>query len=891
MRFSVVWAVLRRDFVGYFTSLTGYVFITLFIGMCSFLQFWQDEFFHNNLANLSTLNVLFPVLLLFIVPAITMSAWADERRQGVDELLLTLPVSDLELVAGKYLGALGIYTVSLGFSLTLLGFLSWLGRPDAGLIFANYYAFWLLGAALLAIGMVGSVLTDNLTVGFILGAALCAVPVFLDRVGQLLGNLPLVGKLLGRWCTELGASPRFEEMTRGVVPASGVLYFLVVTGVFFYINLVLVGRRRWRVPMFGLHLAARASAALIAGISLVILMGRTNLRADCTAEGLHSLTKTTKEIILQIDPQNPVLIQAYVSKTVPRNYVETRENLLNLLREYAAIGGERVRLNVIETEKFSDQAREAEERFQIRPVQLTQESGGRSETIDVFLGIAVTCGADEVVTPFFFRGLPIEYELSRSVRTVSRPVKAGAEGEKSNRLKVGVLDNDVKPFGGFDFQTMGSQPQWEFIEELRRQYQVVQVPVAGPYPPDLALLIVIQPSSLTQPQMQSLTKWIHDQKPTLLLDDPFPRSFAGSPPSEKQKGGSKNPFQQGAPPPEEKGNFGEVMMLCGIRWDTAEVAWDMYNPHPEYSWLDPEFVFTGAGNGAKDAFNPNELTTAGLQEVLTIFPGCIEARGTPGANFIPLLTTGKNSGTLLYEDILEKTFFGQRFKADRKHVAGTRELTLAARASGSVNVIFIADVDFISQAFFDMRRENRESLELDNVTFFLNCVDQLAGDESFIELRKRRRKHRTLERLEAKERIYDEQRLKDVKEATEAAEKKLKDANDRLKEGVEEINKRTDLDPELKRVMMEQKRQVEQKRVDEETKKIDDEKGRAIDMSKARSSTEIKKIQDSVRLLSTLLPPIPPLLIGLIIFFVRIGKERGLARGDRWVGGGKEPQP
>ena len=898
MRFRVIWAVLRRDFTGYFTSLTGYVFITLFIGMCSFLQFWQDDFFKNNLANLATLNELYPVLMLFIVPAITMSAWADERRQGVDELLLTLPITDFELVAGKYLGALSIYTVSLGFSLTLLGFLSWLGRPDAGLIFANYYAYWLLGAALLAIGMVGSVLTDNLTVGFILGSVLCAVPIFIERAGRLLGGV------LEKWFEVLGATPKFEEMTRGVVPISAVLYFLVVAGVFFYINLVLVGRRRWPPQSFRIgpgfefrtysaHLGLRATAALIAGISLVTLVGRAHLRADCTAEGLHSLSKTTRDIVEKIDPANPVFIQAFVSRKVPRSYVETRENLLNLLREYAALGGERIRINIVEAEKYTDSAREAEDRFGIRPIQLTQESGGRSETTDVFLGVAVTCGADEVVTPFFFRGLPIEYELTRSIRVASRPVKSGAAGAKGNRLKVGILETDLKPFGGFDINTMQSQPAWELVEELKRQYEVVNVPAGGgpmgapptPYPDDLAVLIVLQPSSLTEPQMHQLLLYIKSNKPVLLLDDPMPWSYQGSPASEKQKGGNRNPFNQGGQQPEAKGNVNELMMLCGLRWDTAEIAWDTYNPHPDYATLDPEFIFTGSGSGAKAAFNANELTTAGLQEIVSIFPGCVEPRGTPGVNYIPLLSTGKNSGVLRFDEIMERNFMGSRMKPDRRHVPGGRELTLAARCSGMVNVIFVADVDFISQAFFNIRRENRETLELDNVTFFLNCVDQLSGDESFIELRKRRRKHRTLERLESKERVFDEQRLKDVKEASDAAEKKLKDANDRLKEAVAEIDKRTDLDDETKRQMMDMKRRAEQTRVDEESKRIQDEKGRAIEKGRAWANSEIKKIQDRIRWMSTLLPPIPPLLIGLVVFFVRAARERGMARGDRWVGG------
>jgi ABC-2 type transport system permease protein len=189
--FKVVSAIFRKDMRTYLGNPTGYVFITLFIMATGAAAFLQEEFFARNLADLASLNVMMPAILMFFVPAITMNAWADERRSGTDELLLTLPVRDGEVVLGKYLGVLGMYTLSLALTaVAQLGVLAFLGEPDKGLMFSTFAGYWLMGALFASIGLVGSMLTLNTTVAFILGGLGCAGLVFT-------GTLPWASGLLG----------------------------------------------------------------------------------------------------------------------------------------------------------------------------------------------------------------------------------------------------------------------------------------------------------------------------------------------------------------------------------------------------------------------------------------------------------------------------------------------------------------------------------------------------------------------------------------------------------------------------------------------------------------------------------------------------------------------
>ncbi len=865
-------AILLRELTSYFSSPTGYVFITLFVFLSAVAAFWQQSFFASNLANLDPLNRVIPYLLVFLIPAISMSMWAEEKRNGTDELLLTLPAKDVEIVAGKYLAALAIYTVALLFSLSHVMVLMWLGSPDLGLMLSTYLGYWLVGAALLSLGMLASVLTSNLTVAFILGAVFCAIPVFISHAGVI------VSGRVQRLVEELSFVEQFRDLSSGVVSLSAVLYFVLFTLAMLYLNVAMLGRRHWptgkgAVPL-GRHHLARAVAMVMILASFTILTGRLGGRIDATAERLHSLSGETVSLIDGLDAGRPVFIQAYLSPDVPRRYLQTRNNIISVLREFNARGGGRIHARVIDTEKYTPEGREAQDRYNLRPQPLPifeQSSGGPDE---IFLGLAFNSGAEEFVIPFFDPGLPAEYELMRSVRVVSNAA----------RKKVGVLISKVNMFGGFDFQTKQRSTDWSIVAELRKQYEVVRVPADKDYPGDLDVLMAVLPHTLTGEELGRLTEYVKAGNPSLVAVDPLPAFNIELSPQPAQR----SPFNPNAPVPPPPTDVKPLMDALGVAWPKDEIVWDKYNPHPQLGALPEEIVFLGAGNEAAETpFNADEAIASGLQEVVLLHSGSLTSSGS-ATEFVPLLQTGADSGKLHWARLVQRSLFGIQLNPNLPHEPDEETYVLAARVEGKsgdkpVRAIVIADIDMMGEQFFQLRRQGVESLNFDNVTFLLNAVDQLAGDDSFIALRKRRPKHRTLEAVESRTRRFEERRLADTQEAEKNAEERLKEAQERLDRSVEAVQNRTDLDTQAKRIMIQNQQQVENRRLTVARKNIEDEKQRQSERAKADMEGSIRGIQNTIKILAVALPPIPAFALFVFVSLRRLRREKIGVSPDRLV--------
>lgn len=853
-RGRMIAAVFKREFLGYFGSPTGYVFITLFVFLSAVAAFWQERFFLNNLANLDQLNAWFPYLLVFLAPSITMTLWAEERKQGTEELILTLPAGDAEILLGKYLAALGIYTVALLFSLSHVVVLFWLGSPDLGLLASTYLGYWLMGAALLPLGLLASQITENLTVAFILGAVFCGIPVFLRHAGAILQGRAQ------RIAEQLSAAEQFRDLSSGLVTTSAVAYFVGLAVAVLYVNIVLVGRRRWRVNLTP-HIWARALALLVCVAALTVMATRAGARVDVTSEQIHSLAPDTAKLLRGLDSKKPVFIQAYLSPEVPRAYLPVRNALSATLREFAAVARDRVNVRIVETVKYSPEAREARERYGINPfrVPVTEESAAGSN--EIFLGLVFSCAGEEFVIPQFDRGLPVEYELMRSVRVVSR----------TSRKKVGILQSGAQLFGGFDFQRRAQTNEWSIVGELRKQYEVSQVSADADYPADLNVLIAVLPHTLTAPQLQRLADYVKQGKPALVLLDPMPAFNLSLSPQSSDA--SPNPMQPAAPQTSTVTDVRPLLDALGVEWDKNRVAWDTYNPHPQLRSLPPEIVFV-----PQSGFSKNEEIVSGLQEVVLLYPGVLKPRGD--APFKPLLQTGTNAGTLRWDQLVQRTMFGTAMVQGMPHNPSNQSYVVAAKTKSA---IVAADADLLGEEFFEIRKRGVENLNLDNVTFVLNAIDDLAGERSFISLRKRRPRHRTLEAVEARTRTFEQKRDQDAQTAAATAERRLQEAQARLNAAVAAVDARTDLDEQAKQIMISNLQTAENRRLQVARANIEDERQRALENARAAMEGSIRGIQSTIKLLAVVLPPIPAFVLFLIMSVRKLARERSRISTDRLV--------
>lgn len=239
----VTFTIAARELAGYFATPVATVFIVIFLVLQGALTFNLGNFFDRGQADLMPFFGFIPWVFMLLVPALTMRLWAEERRLGTIELLLTLPITRWQAVLGKFLAAWAFCAIALGLTFPVVLTVNYLGNPDNGLIATGYLGSLLVAGAFLSVGSALSALTKNQVIAFVLAVAVCFVfamasyPLVTEFLNR---NIPLLAELARR----VSVIERFQNFTRGIVGARDIVYFATFIGFWLYVTTVVVDLKK-----------------------------------------------------------------------------------------------------------------------------------------------------------------------------------------------------------------------------------------------------------------------------------------------------------------------------------------------------------------------------------------------------------------------------------------------------------------------------------------------------------------------------------------------------------------------------------------------------------------------------------------------------------------------
>ncbi len=431
--YADMWALLKKEFNGFFNSLIAYVVVAVFLVITGlFLWVFPVEFnvIETGDARLDGLFVLAPFVLLFLVPAITMRFFADEKRTGTLEMLMTKPVTMLQIVLAKFFAGVLLVVVSLLPTLIYLLTIHLYAAPpgvDFGGTWGSYLGLLFIGMVFVSAGLFASSLTQNQIVAFILALFMCG---FLYIGFEMIHSLDLFGSL-GLFIRNLGLQAHYTSISRGVIDSRDLLYFAGVIVLFLGFTQAVVEIRNT-----GRMVLVRLAAIFVMVVALNLVGSVRFARIDMTSEGRYSLTSATRDMLRDID--DVVYVKVYLEGNLPVEFRRLRNDAREMLDEFRA-WSDYVQFEFVDPSK---EAGEDYERVQehyrslaqkgLEPAQVQMRTGDGTSQRVIFPGALVSYRGREVAVQLLEdqRGVPIpevlhnsslalEYNLASAIRRVT----------------------------------------------------------------------------------------------------------------------------------------------------------------------------------------------------------------------------------------------------------------------------------------------------------------------------------------------------------------------------------------------------------------------------------------------------------------------------------------
>ena len=747
-------SVFKREFKSYFDSPVAYVFLTAFLALTGFLTFVVAAFYERRQADLTPFFFWHPWVYLLLVPAATMGLWADERRNGTAELLLTLPMTAWNALVGKFLAAWTFIALALALTFPVAVTAGYLGSPDWGAIVCGYLGSLLLAGAATAIGLFASSLSRSSVVGFVVSLAMVF---FLLIVGFDPVTNAVAGWGVPMWIVDgiasLSLLTHFEALRRGVIDLADVAYYAGVM-VFFAAaaKTVVDGRRGASKGVVGLV------AIAVITIAVDVILAKATIRCDCTADSLYTLSKGSKAVLGKLDKD--VSLKFYFSASsaeMPMGVKTYAQEVENLLKEYERASGGRLVVEKYDPTPDSDEEEWAQ-RYGIEQQQVNPFGA------PVYFGIVAVCGDRTEALGAMTQKTEstLEYDVTRLVTRVVWPEKPVIGVMTSLE---GVLGGEMNPM----MMQMGRRPPqgWAAFAELAKDYTVKSVATdVEKIDDDVKTLVLLHAKDLSDKTLYAIDQFVLRGGRLIACTDPM--SFA-----EIRAGQSRQMMGMGGDGPS---TLGKLFDAWGVGFDTTKITCDLSaatklgngrggaEEEPAFLTLKPENM------------DKSDILVSRLTQVMMPFAGAFtfDAAKAGALKFTPVITTsednssstdkismmsGMGSSMKAVPDgksrVVAARLEGQFKTAYPKGPDGTNDVSKAL-SEGKSSVMLFADADFLAdECCVRILRTPFGQIAQplnDNLPLFSNVIEQFAGREELIGLRSRGASDRPFEvvdRLEA----------------------------------------------------------------------------------------------------------------------------------------------
>ena len=684
-----IWTVARRELKALFDLPTGYVLLVVFLAINGFLFFRQA--YLTQVASLRPMLDVLPWLFLFFVPAVTMRSLAEDIRGGQLEVVLSQPLSELELLLGKYAASVLFLWIALALTLCIPLALSLGASMPWGTVIAQYVGAGLLAAGFAAIGIWASSSSRSQITAFMLALVLMFV-LILVGLNPLLVGLPAG---LSAIAARIGVLSHFDSIGRGVLDLRDIIYFLSLAGIFLGLAYGALLSRKL-TPKGGALRRLRLGVGLLTASLIVVnlLGGYIGGRLDLSPGKAYTLSAGTRRVLGKLD--DLVTIKVFASAELPTEVALMKRDVDDLLRDVRSAGHSRIR--VIERDPSSDPAAQKDaQSLGIEPVQFNVIGQSELQVKQGYLGLAIQHGDQTETVPFVQHTDDLEYRLVSSIRNLTRAKKP----------VIGIMTEQAGgPGTGFQ----------QLQEELGKSYEVRPLNPSDTAKGDTAFAAVVlagAPDSVPASQLKRLQDYVNAGGSILVL--------AGG-----MKVSPQMPMANPQPLP-----WNTLLQHFGVSV-RGDMAYDLVAneaipvPSDFGRVLQVYPFFIRAESSHLSPVNKD------IGAVVLTWPSTIDTTKATKGTVTPLLATSRAAGTFTNSTSIDprsdfpKTDLGRKLLGV---VVSSKDSAKASRQRG--RAVVVGSSDFASDRFVQFAPEN--------LGLALNAVDWLAQDEELIAIRSKDR--------------------------------------------------------------------------------------------------------------------------------------------------------